>query len=115
MKTPLPITRFPSSGEDTRQNSFKELGEHEGQCVCLRLSEDERCLVMGGNHRDYMVFDAESGEELDYGRTADADFYVTNGWLDGDRLIFTTDLGLLYECVPHLQRGKGPGPAGQNE
>jgi WD40 repeat protein len=94
---------------DTQEDQMKSLGGHRGQCITLRLSEDERYIVIGGNHRDFMVFDAETGDQLFYDGTPDADFSVTNAWLDGARLIFTTDAGILIECeLPPFAKDSQP-------
>ena len=42
------------------------------------------------------LYDSKSGEALFYSQTADSDFFVTNAWISGDRLIFTTDAGVLF-------------------
>jgi hypothetical protein len=60
-----------------------------------------------------MVFDADTGEQLFYDGTSDVDFYVSNVWLEGDLLIFTTDMGLLYDCILPVQRNKECDPARQ--
>jgi hypothetical protein len=38
-----------------------------------------------------------TGERLAYFQTEAADFYVTNVWLLGNRLLFTTDAGVLKD------------------
>lgn len=62
-----------------------------------------------------MVFNAKTGEQLFYDGTTDSDFCVTNLWLDGDRLIFTTAMGLLYDCILPVQRSREPDAAGQQK
>jgi len=84
---------------DTQSNRVDVLASHRGQCVALSLSADERYIVIGGDHADFMVFDAQTGDEVFHERTPDADFYVSNVWLDGLHLFFTTDAGLLVECL----------------
>ncbi|MFL6331967.1 MAG: WD40 repeat domain-containing protein [Pyrinomonadaceae bacterium] len=82
---------------DTRADTSDDIGEYRGQSSFLRLSKDERRVVVGGNHRDVGVYDAASGSTLAYFRVTASDFYVTNGWLSGDRLIFTTDSGVMFD------------------
>ena len=82
---------------DTRADTSEDLGDYKGQSSCLRLSQDERRVVIGGNHRDVGVYDAANGNTLAYFRVTASDFYVTNGWLSGDRLIFTTDSGVMFD------------------
>lgn len=84
---------------DTLNDTAEDLGGYRGQSSFLRLSKDERLIIIGGNHRDIGVYDAGSGKTVAYFRTSASDFYVTNGWLGGDRLIFTTDSGVMFDGV----------------
>jgi hypothetical protein len=43
------------------------------------------------------VYDARTGERVGYYLSEAADFYVTNVWLDADRLVYTADGGVLYD------------------
>jgi hypothetical protein len=79
------------------KGKLEEVGDLRGQCSTLRLSNDGRRFVVGGNHHDVAVYDAQSGERVGYYLSEAADFYVTNAWLAGDRLIYTADGGVLYD------------------
>lgn len=68
-----------------------------GQCRELRLSAGEDLILVGGNHRDVAIYDAKTGKKVAAFDTEAADFNVTNVWLRGDRLIFTTDAGVLLD------------------
>ena len=81
---------------DTQTDTPTQIGGVRGQCRALSLSQDERRLVIGGNHRDFAVYDAHTGKRIGYFDTEAADFYVTNVWLAGDHLIYTTDGGVLF-------------------
>jgi hypothetical protein len=61
------------------------------------LSSDETKILFGGHHRDVAVYDATDGRELLSLTVASADFYVTNVWSSGGRLIFTTDAGVMLD------------------
>src|SRR5215213_3095399 len=76
---------------DTQTSIMKQLGSIRGQAQTLRLSRDEKEITIGGNHRDVAVYEIASGERRLYFEIAAADFYVTNVWLGGDRLLFSTD------------------------
>jgi WD40 repeat protein len=80
-----------------KMDTIDELGSIRGQVSSMRLSTDERQLAIGGNHCDIGIYDAETGKQLYYGQTPDADFYITGVWLNGSRLILTTDTGLLID------------------
>ena len=84
---------------DTRADTSVRVGGYKGQSAFLRLSRDERRIVIGGNHRDVGVYDAADGKALAYLRVSSSDFHVTNGWLSGDRLIFTDDSGVMHDGV----------------
>ena len=77
-------------------NSTKVLATVRGQTKALFVSSDGKRIAVGGNHRDIGVYDSKSGEALFYSQTADSDFFVTNAWISGERLIFTTDAGVLF-------------------
>ncbi|HKQ78031.1 MAG TPA: hypothetical protein VJ810_30315, partial [Blastocatellia bacterium] len=79
---------------DVKNDEFKKLTSVPW-CYTIGLSADETKILFGGHHRDVAVFDATDGRELLSIAVASADFYVTNVWLSGDRLIFTTDAGVM--------------------
>lgn len=82
---------------DTQNNLMKQLSTIRGQARTLRLSRDEKEITIGGNHRDVAVYETATGERRLYFEIAAADFYVTNVWLGGDRLLFSTDAGVLFD------------------
>ena len=82
---------------NTQTNVTREIGSIRGQARNLRLSRDEKEIVIGGNHRDVALYDIATGERrLDF-EIAAADFYVTNVWLSAGRLLFSTDAGVLFD------------------
>ncbi len=82
---------------DIRSNTTKELASVRGQAHSLRVSSDGKRIAIGGNHRDVAVYDTAKGHRLLYFQTEASDFYVTNVWLRGDRLVFTTDAGVMKD------------------
>ena len=82
---------------DTQTNTTKQLASIRGQARTLRLSRDEKEISIGGNHRDVAVYETATGERRLYFEIAAADFYITNVWLGGDRLLFSTDAGMLFD------------------
>lgn len=82
---------------DTQTSLMKEIGYIRGQARTLRLSRDEKEIAIGGNHRDVAVYEIATGERRLYVESGAADFYVTNVWLGGDRLLFSTDAGVLFD------------------
>ena len=82
---------------DTQTGSMKEIGSIRGQARTLRLSRDEKEILIGGNHRDVALYDIATAKQRLSFSIAAADFYVTNVWLSGERLLFTTDAGVLFD------------------
>ncbi len=82
---------------DTRKNTLTGLAGIRGQAHSLTISADGRWLAIGGNHRDVALYNTSSGERLTYFQTEASDFYVTNVALIGNRLLFTTDSGVLMD------------------
>jgi len=84
---------------DTQTNKATELATIHGQARTLNLSLDEREIALGGNHRDVAVYQIETGERRLYLQLSSADFYVTSVWLGGDRILFSTDAGVLFDGI----------------
>lgn len=81
---------------DTSRNSLKEIASIRGQAHSLSVSPDGERIAIGGNHRDLAIYESKTGNRLAYVETTSSDFYVTNAWLHGKRLVFTTDSGVLF-------------------
>jgi WD40 repeat protein len=81
---------------NTRTNTMTSIGSIRGQAKAMSLSVDEKRLAIGGNHRDVALYNAKTGDPIVSYTTPASDFYVTNAWLSGKRLIFTTDAGVLF-------------------
>ena len=82
---------------DMQTGTMKPIGSIRGQSRTLRLSRDEKEILIGGNHRDVALYDIAAAKQRMSFEIAAADFYVTNVWLSGDRLMFTTDAGVLFD------------------
>jgi WD40 repeat protein len=65
----------------------------------MTLSSDDRWLVITGNHQDVGIFDRTTSRLLFYMRTGGAAWYVEKVWIKGDRLLMTTDVGIMYSAV----------------
>ena len=63
----------------------------------MTLSDDDKWLITAGNHGDVGVFDRETGRLLFYTRTASAAFYVEKVWVKGNRMLITTDSGVMLQ------------------
>lgn len=81
---------------DTSRNSLKEIASIRGQARSLTVSPNGERIAVGGNHRDLAIYESKTGNRLAYLEISSSDFYVTNAWVNGKRLVFTTDSGVLF-------------------
>ncbi len=85
---------------DTEKRSSKLIVDgFRGQASCLRLSADEKFAVIGGNHYDIGVYEIATGRTGFYTRVDASDFYVPQAWMKGNRLIYITDGGVMFEGI----------------
>ena len=63
----------------------------------LTLANDDKWVVTAGNHADVGVFDRATSRLVSYTRVSSAVFYVERVWVRGERIIFTTDTGVLFD------------------
>lgn len=63
----------------------------------VTLANDDKWVVVAGNHGDVGIFDRVTARLVSYTRVSAAAFYVEKVWVRGDRLIFTTDTGTLFD------------------
>ena len=63
----------------------------------ITLAHDDQWLVTAGNHGDVGVFERATGKLIFYEQSSAAAFYVEKVWIGGDRLIFTTDTGVMID------------------
>lgn len=83
---------------DTEKRTSKVIVDgYRGQASCLRLSVDEKFAIIGGNHYDIGVYEIASGRTGFYTRVDSSDFYVPQAWMKGNRLIYITDGGVMFE------------------
>ncbi|MBX3292478.1 MAG: WD40 repeat domain-containing protein [Acidobacteria bacterium] len=83
---------------DTKKREFKLIVDgFRGQASSLRLSYDEKFAIIGGNHYDIGVYEIATGRTGFYTRVDASDFYVPHAWMKGDRLIYITDGGVMFD------------------
>lgn len=90
------LTRWDAATNQTSSMVLQKLREMHSSVDVLTLAENDTLVVAPGNHGDVGVFDSQSGELIMYTRTPAAAFWVEKAWLTGNRLIFTTDTGVMY-------------------
>jgi WD40 repeat protein len=81
---------------DVRNDKFKTLTTSP-RGYTIGLSADETKILFGGRHQELAILDATDGRELLSLTVESADRYVTNIWSSGERLIFTTDAGVMHD------------------
>jgi WD40 repeat protein len=86
---------------DTSAQKSKTIADgFRGQASSLQLSVDGNYAIIGGNHHDIAIYEIKTGERVFYNNDIDSsDFYVTNSWMKGNRLIFTSDGGVMYDGI----------------
>ena len=91
------LTKWNINTGQMQQSVLSQIREMHSNIDFMTLSEDDKWLVTAGNHGDVGVFDRETGRLLFYTRTASAAFYVEKVWLKGNRILITTDSGVMLQ------------------
>ena len=63
----------------------------------ITLANDDKWIITAGNHGDVGIFDRATGSLVSYTQTSASAFYVEKVWVSGDRMIFTTDTGVMFD------------------
>jgi hypothetical protein len=63
----------------------------------MMLANADEWLITAGNHGDIGIFDRTSGRLLLYTQTSSRVWYVEKVWVRGQRMIFTTDTGVMMD------------------
>jgi WD40 repeat protein len=63
----------------------------------MTLANDDKWVVTAGNHADVGIFDRATSRLVSYTQVSAAVVYAEKVWVRGDRLIFTTDTGVLFD------------------
>jgi WD40 repeat protein len=91
------LTKWNIRTGQMQQSVLSRIREMHSNVDFMTLSEDDKWLVTAGNHGDVGVFDRETGRLLFYTRTASAAFYVERVWVKGNRMLITTDSGVMLQ------------------
>ena len=89
-----PLKRWDSSKQvsDT-------IASFRGNASSLRLSVDETFAIIGGDHFDLGVYEIETKKTGFYTRVDASDFYVPQAWMKGNRIIYITDGGVMFDGI----------------
>lgn len=76
---------------------LKEIRDASSNVDFMTLANDDKWIVVTGNHSEVAIFDRKTTRVVAYTRTSAAAFYVETVWIRGDRIIFTTDTGVVFD------------------
>lgn len=79
------------------ESVLKEIRDVHSNVDFMTLANDDKWIVVTGNHGDVGVFDRSTARLVSYTRVSAAAFYVETAWVRGNRIIFTTDIGVLFD------------------
>lgn len=76
---------------------LKEIRDASSNVDYMTLANDDKWIVATGNHSEVAIFDRKTMRLVAYTRTSAAAVYVETVWIRGDRIIFTTDVGVVFD------------------
>ncbi len=79
------------------ESVLKEIRDVHSNVDFLTLANDDKWIVVTGNHGDVGVFDRATARLVSYTRVSAAAFYIETAWIRDNRIIFTTDIGVLFD------------------
>lgn len=91
------LTRWDAQTGAVSESVLARLREMHTRADFMTLANDDKWLITAGNHGDVAIFDRATGNLLCYTQTTAAAFYVESVWVRGDRMIVTTDTGVMLE------------------
>lgn len=93
------LTLWDISTSNTTSHILTRIREMHSRVDFMTLAKDDRWLVVAGNHRDVGIFDRATLRMLFYMQTAGAAWYMESVWIGGDRMLMTSDTGVMYSAV----------------
>lgn len=93
------LTKWDAKAGQVKVIVLEKMEQVHSRSDYILLAENDTRLLVAGNHGDIAIFDATSAELLFYDRTSAAAVYVESAWVNGNRMIFTTDTGVMIDGV----------------
>jgi WD40 repeat protein len=93
------LTTWDMSNGKTTTTRLIKVSEMHSRVDYMTLAHDDRWLVTCGNHRDLAIFDRTTLRLLFIMQNAAAAHFVEKVWIKGDRLIMTSDTGVMHSGV----------------
>jgi WD40 repeat protein len=90
------LRRWDTKTNQLTETVLKSLRDSHDHSDYITLSVNEEFLIVCGSHGDFGIYDTANLDEVWYGRSGGTQYYVEAVWLGGRRIVFTTDLGVMY-------------------
>ena len=100
------LTRWDMKNGGITNMILRRVRDMHSRVDFMTLANGDKWLVTAGNHGDVGIFERETGRLVCYTQTSAAAFFVEKVWVSGNRMIFTTDTGVMIDGM--LKSRKGP-------
>jgi WD40 repeat protein len=91
------FVKWNSQSKETSKLELTRIRGMHTNVDFITLANDDQWLITAGNHGDVGIFESATGKLVCYEQSGAAVFYAEKAWVRGDRLIFTTDTGVLFD------------------
>ena len=91
------LSRWDMQTGEVSESVLTRVREMSTSVDFITIANDDKWLITAGNHGDVGIFELPTGNLVSYTRTSAAAFYVEKVWVSGDRMIFTTDTGVMFD------------------
>jgi WD40 repeat protein len=91
------LTKWDMDTGQVSQSVLSRVREMHSDVDFMMLANADEWLITAGNHGDIGIFDRTSGRLLLYTQTSSRVWYVEKVWVRGQRMIFTTDTGVMMD------------------
>ena len=91
------LVTWNTQSNEMSKRELKRIHEMHTNVDFITLANDDQWLITAGNHGDIGIFERATGNLVCYELSGAAAFYAEKAWVRGDRLIFTTDTGVMFD------------------
>ena len=91
------LSRWDMQSGQESESVLEELSKRHSRSDFMTLANDDQWLITAGNHGDVGIFDRATGALVCYTQFSAAGFYAERVWVSGNRMIVTTDTGVMVE------------------
>jgi WD40 repeat protein len=90
------LTKWDVHTGEVIQSVLSRIREMHSNVDFITVANDDQWLVTAGNHGDVGIFDRLTGRLVFYMQTSAAASYVEKVWISGNRMVLTTDTGVMF-------------------